>query len=572
MKIRSLKFEGHPALGDIYLDFVDPESNDAFSTVVLAGENGCGKTQILQEIYSVFGEINTEGRDVGTIHIELQIDPSTLSEIRKKLNANTLTIKDGKFYIRYQRVGGHHWSNVSFKFIDDNGNSITRGASDYILPFEERRPFRAFFSEAFVAFSSRAPDAVRATELDQGVAGRRGGEELASQISQLLVDIRASDNEDLAVWTENNPGLSADSSLVGKRISRFKEAIAYMFPRKRLRTVKPVSGALQIQFEELGRITSLNQLSTGEKQIVFRGGFVLRDLANIQGGILLVDEPELSLHPDWQARILGFYQRLLPNNMQISTQLIVATHSPFVVHEQLNSKTIILSRNNQTGSIQVEAEPSYPATGQSRMIKALNVDALISKTEQEIVVLVEGVTDQKIIQIAWKKLYPNEIRFFDIRPALGAGALRATLSDDQAFIKNPGKKIVGIFDFDIAYDSWNQVWNKNSAMAQDDAALCLLKKHLSKNGWAMLLPVPDFRQERASKTLGSMSVLTIELLFQDADHISGMIEYCPLPAANAFKPKMRDGMKAQFVVHVENLPQASFDAFRPIFDRLRELI
>ncbi len=571
MKIRSLKFEGHPALGDLYLDFVDPGSDAAFSTVVLAGENGCGKTQILQEIYSIFGEINTEGRDVGIIHIELQIDPSTLTEIRQKLKASTLTVKDGKFYIRYQRVGANHWGNVSFRFINDDGNSITRGASDYILPFEERRPFRAFFSEAFVAFSSKVPDAVRATELDQGVAGRRGGEDLASQISQLLVDIRSSDNEDLAVWTESNPGLSADPSLIGRRISRFKEAIAYMFPRKRLRTVKPVSGALQIQFEELGRITSINQLSTGEKQIVFRGGFVLRDLANIQGGILLVDEPELSLHPDWQARILGFYQRLLPNTTQISTQLIVATHSPFIVHEQLNTKTIILSRNSQTGSVQVEIEPSYPTTGQSRVIKALNVDALISKTEHDIVVLTEGVTDQTIIQIAWKKLYPSESQFFDLRPALSANAIRVTLNDDQVFIKNPAKKIVGIFDFDVAYDSWNGVWHRNCTMAQGDAALCLLKKHPSNNGWAMLLPVPSFRQERASATLGSMSVLTIELLFQDADHISGMIDYIPLPAANAFKPKMKDSMKTQFAVHVATLPQSSFEAFRPIFDRLREI-
>ena len=79
-----------------------------------------------------------------------------------------------------------------------------------------------------------------------------------------------------------------------------------MFPRKKLRALGREKQAFRIEFEEGGRISDLNSLSTGEKQIVFRGGFLLRELDRARSGIILIDEPELSLHPEWQSRIVGF--------------------------------------------------------------------------------------------------------------------------------------------------------------------------------------------------------------------------------------------------------------------------
>lgn len=174
-----------------------------------------------------------------------------------------------------------------------------------------------------VKFNWPSLTAIGASELDVSTSARRSGANLAEQISQLLVDIRSADNEDLAVWTTQNPGVAAPPEIIGKRTLRFRNAISSMFPNKKLKTVSRVEGKHRIDFEEHGRTISLDDLSSGEKQIVFRGGFVLRDLANIQGGIVLIDEPELSLHPHWQARILGFYQNLLPPEKQSKAQLIL---------------------------------------------------------------------------------------------------------------------------------------------------------------------------------------------------------------------------------------------------------
>lgn len=68
---------------------------------------------------------------------------------------------------------------------------------------------------------------------------------------------------------------------------------------------------------------SLEQLSSGEKQL-----FILLTEALLQRGqpfIFIADEPELSLHIEWQKQILSFIKELNPNS-----QIIVATHAPEV--------------------------------------------------------------------------------------------------------------------------------------------------------------------------------------------------------------------------------------------------
>ncbi|WP_434687852.1 AAA family ATPase [Pseudanabaena minima] len=74
-------------------------------------------------------------------------------------------------------------------------------------------------------------------------------------------------------------------------------------------------------------------LSSGEQQML---SFLCYN-AFYENSIIFIDEPELSLHPDWQ-------RRLFPNLMkqQSSNQFIVATHSP-MIYSKYSDKEIILS-------------------------------------------------------------------------------------------------------------------------------------------------------------------------------------------------------------------------------------
>lgn len=70
-----------------------------------------------------------------------------------------------------------------------------------------------------------------------------------------------------------------------------------------------------------GRPLDISQLSSGEKQlIILLTETLLQEKQNV---IFIADEPELSLHITWQAKILKSIRKLNKN-----AQLIVATHSP----------------------------------------------------------------------------------------------------------------------------------------------------------------------------------------------------------------------------------------------------
>jgi predicted ATPase len=68
------------------------------------------------------------------------------------------------------------------------------------------------------------------------------------------------------------------------------------------------------------------QLSSGEKQMLI---ILLTTLIqDHKHTILLMDEPEISLHIDWQRKLIGYIRELNPN-----AQLIIATHSPAIIME-----------------------------------------------------------------------------------------------------------------------------------------------------------------------------------------------------------------------------------------------
>lgn len=50
MHLHYLKFKDHPILKNLYLNFINPKTKNPFSIVAFVGENGCGKTSILNEI------------------------------------------------------------------------------------------------------------------------------------------------------------------------------------------------------------------------------------------------------------------------------------------------------------------------------------------------------------------------------------------------------------------------------------------------------------------------------------------------------------------------------------------
>ncbi|MGL5051389.1 AAA family ATPase [Cetobacterium sp.] len=71
---------------------------------------------------------------------------------------------------------------------------------------------------------------------------------------------------------------------------------------------------------------NLEKLSSGEKQILTLFTFLIFNTKETSGGIFIMDEPELSLHIDWQEKISDSL-----NGVSELNQYIIATHSPEVI-------------------------------------------------------------------------------------------------------------------------------------------------------------------------------------------------------------------------------------------------
>ena len=85
-------------------------------------------------------------------------------------------------------------------------------------------------------------------------------------------------------------------------------------------------GKLLVKIRDTDQELGIEQLSSGEKQLLILLTETL--LQENQPFIFIADEPELSLHIEWQEKLLAAI-RSLNNN----AQLIMATHSPEIVSE-----------------------------------------------------------------------------------------------------------------------------------------------------------------------------------------------------------------------------------------------
>jgi len=75
-----------------------------------------------------------------------------------------------------------------------------------------------------------------------------------------------------------------------------------------------------------GNEFDISQLSTGEKTLLSKILYLFFE--NYKNKIILIDEPELSLHPSWQNKILQVYKKFADKN---NCQIIIATHSPHII-------------------------------------------------------------------------------------------------------------------------------------------------------------------------------------------------------------------------------------------------
>lgn len=382
-KIRKIKFKDHPILKNLELDFCDINGN-AVDTIIIAGENGTGKSTIINCLYGI---------------TSMKLDFECNIEIENEKGTHLLT------YV-HKNIQG---SNMLW--VQDNENlSTLPGNPD----FKQKYDFSAIFSDVDINFSSQNITSVTSLDLDITKSSRRSSTDLPKQINQLLIDIQALDDTSLAtavreVW---NTGTVAEKSKMGydARMPRFTKAFNTMFEKLTYSRVTNQDNHKAILFQKNGEDIPIEKLSSGEKQIVYRGCFLLKDANAMNGAFVFIDEPEISLHPNWQIKIMDYYKGIFTNDEGIQTsQIFAVTHSPFVIHNdnRKNDKVIVLARD-ESGDIIVKDKPEYFKCDSMEVVQ--DAFSIQNFSSEQATVYLEGQTDVKYFNRALQ-VFKHDVPF-----------------------------------------------------------------------------------------------------------------------------------------------------------------
>lgn len=267
--IKSIHIEGLMGEKDFHWDLRQDVN-------ILGGQNGSGKSTILRALYLLLkgGESLDQdkcGRLMESMAVELT-------------NGNV-----------------HKWVKGNV-YVDQQLYSLTRPVVDYINTFEQTLADAVYLSKK--PNETREDDSTYLDELIKEALNKRN-EIYAGALSMMLEMLKNGDHE-----INNHPILSGYNDLVEQCFKFFNytsfEGTKLIFEN---------SDGIEIPY---------TRLSMGQKQLLY----ILLKVTNMQKkpGILIMDEPDLAMHVEWQKVLLKSLRHLNPN-----MQLVVCTHAPRMI-------------------------------------------------------------------------------------------------------------------------------------------------------------------------------------------------------------------------------------------------
>lgn len=320
--IKRIQWKGSNVLGNLELDFTKPDGTP-YNTIIIAGENGSGKTNILETLATFL--------NLGSF------DP--LEEVTYEVNGVTYTLTPADinskmgFHKRINNADGTETLIASNK--NNNRESIEEDMLDI-------RHYGCVYTKARSGFSTKVIKSSTTEQLDNSKYENDEKEDF-TQIKQMLVDIQIQDDRTWARMSSTGTTMTYDQFAQTSKTYRFQKAFNEFFQGMQYDGIdEGASEALNVIFKKNNQSISIDKLSTGEKQVVFRGAYLLRNSKTLQCGTVLIDEPELSMHPKWQEKIFEYYRGLFTRNNTQTVQMILATHSENVVRAALKDPDNVL--------------------------------------------------------------------------------------------------------------------------------------------------------------------------------------------------------------------------------------
>lgn len=147
-----------------------------------------------------------------------------------------------------------------------------------------------------------------------------------------------------------------------------------------------------IQLKKDGRAFLLNQASSGEVELI---NFVLGLITmGLYGSVIIVDEPELHLHPKWINVLRGFFMEYAFTR---KNQVMVVTHSSTFINSS-TYKFLTRVYKDETGSSNLHQINSDDNPEEKELLHFINATNNEKIFFSDFVVMVEGDTDEIVFK------------------------------------------------------------------------------------------------------------------------------------------------------------------------------
>lgn len=319
MKIKNVKIGKNKVLKNIDISF--EKDNQILDTIVIAGSNGSGKTTLLESICSYF---KTTIFPLNEKEMNVQID-LFLENREEKIDENIIS----------ELHSINYYKNKDINKYEEIINTLK------ILPKLIYVPAEIDFNEVKTETTNYKSEYKFFNIVNSYII-----KDIPSYISSRIYYIAN---------TEENLTLKEVKEKVNAEINGVFDILDLDV---KLTGLSKDEKNMPIFVNSSGDEFDINELSSGEKQLFLRTLAI--KMLEPENSIILIDEPELSLHPKWQQRIIDVYKKIGKNN-----QIIVATHSPHVLGSVSNENIFLLSKNKKGEIIVLSGDELYTSYGQS---------------------------------------------------------------------------------------------------------------------------------------------------------------------------------------------------------------
>lgn len=339
IKLEKIKFYNNKIFKDQEFDFTI--NNSSVKNIILAGENGTGKTKLLEELYNAlqFNALSYDNINYEQPSYELHFDINSLNYAC--VNENGDNLKIDTCLKKYTQISENTY-HTEVEYYSNN-EKISQNIIDKDINFNKLN--KSIYSSVDINYLPHNEiRGITNKKLDD-IKSSYNSKDIAYDIIQLLVDISTADALDISTWIRNNPNEIPPDTEKDKRMKRFTNAFKLMF--EDTITFEGIKDNSIPIFKKNGQIINIQSLSSGEKQIIFRGVYLLKNIDIYDNMPVLIDEPEISMHPKWEKKIYDYYKELFSKDGSQTSQLIIATHSEHILEKALQEgETLILKLKN----------------------------------------------------------------------------------------------------------------------------------------------------------------------------------------------------------------------------------